>query len=295
MTKLKKVLFGFLGLILALVLCHYWLIYSFMPDSDYQPAWKRISPDGRFTVAGYGNKGLKISLFAMPGGGGAGSGAGTIILRENRTDKILNRQWVDYLPPFDTVDWDSDSVDVGRGDGSFSWPLPPAEPGSISDPDAVSRFFARECANIPPIMFPESKSFLGLHGINQESIKGYPDNIKCPPDNNSMCDKERFGEDRPERLLGYVLDIYCSDSYRRIPELMEKIAMCESFVNAEGYKEQMERMKSNIFQAIDKFCTNDAHEVSLILEQVFRNNEDKNLIFSDCSIKQREVCASYKR
>jgi hypothetical protein len=80
--------------------------------------WHSESPDGRFTVTGYSNKGLRslIPTMTMPGDGG-GWGPGTIILRDKKTEEILQQVKVEELG--------------GMDEGNVEW--------WIGDPDAVWR------------------------------------------------------------------------------------------------------------------------------------------------------------
>jgi hypothetical protein len=57
--------------------------------------WTSESPDSRFTVTAYSNKGLRSLIPTMPGDGGYGPGI--IILREKKTGNILHQRKVDNL------------------------------------------------------------------------------------------------------------------------------------------------------------------------------------------------------
>ena len=129
MTKAKIVVSGLLTLIVAPIFLHFWLIHFHIPG--WKPIYESTSPNGRFTVSLYSNPGLSLIRFfhmSMPGQGGASQKAGTIILKDNSTGKVWQRGQVDYLAPYGTIDWEPDSVGVGRGDGSFNWDLPPEKP-----------------------------------------------------------------------------------------------------------------------------------------------------------------------
>jgi len=127
MSKRKKVLFGLLGLILALVLWDIWAFHYEIPDGE--PAYASTSPDGRFTVSVYHNYGiLPIPYWIHPRGR-----AGTVVLRENKTGKVLQRVTVDYMnagTETPHVRWNAGnrfppSVSVV---GVDVWDLPPPEP-----------------------------------------------------------------------------------------------------------------------------------------------------------------------
>ena len=86
MSKLKKALFGFLvGLILVLVLWDVWLIHFHTPG--WEPAFTSKSPDGCFTVSVYSN----VGVIRLPPGLNPRGRAGTVVLRDNRTGKVLQR------------------------------------------------------------------------------------------------------------------------------------------------------------------------------------------------------------
>jgi hypothetical protein len=57
--------------------------------------WESKSPDGRFIVTGYSNKGLPVLIPTMPGDGG--HGPGIVILREKQTGKILQQAKVEHI------------------------------------------------------------------------------------------------------------------------------------------------------------------------------------------------------
>jgi len=83
------------------------------------------SPDGRFTVSGYRNESIfsfRLFIVMMPGQGGGG--AGTVVLRDTRTGKVLRRERTDYVdsgtPP---VDWYMEYNEVGMSNVGV-WSLP---------------------------------------------------------------------------------------------------------------------------------------------------------------------------
>jgi len=138
MAKVEKILYGLaktisfslLGLALALVLLlialvvwDEWRIYSYVPEG--KPKFTSTSPCRRFTVSAYSVPSA-LPRFAMPGQGG--DGPAMFILRDNRVDKELQRQyvrslWIMYAY---SIDWQKDSVQLERGDGIF-WRLPQNE------------------------------------------------------------------------------------------------------------------------------------------------------------------------
>jgi hypothetical protein len=98
-----------LVLILAGTALHLW-VTNLMPTGPGR--WTSESPDGRFIVTGYPNKGLRSLIPTMPGDGGYGPGI--IILRDKKTGEILQQAKVENLG------------NMGRGDVKW-W---------IGDPDA---------------------------------------------------------------------------------------------------------------------------------------------------------------
>jgi len=94
MSRKKKVLIV-LGVLLVLVLLDAWLVHFYTPKWG-SPLFVSTSPDGRFAVSVYHNESLfSRRLMSMPGG--AGGGAGTVVLRDTRTGKVLRRENTDYV------------------------------------------------------------------------------------------------------------------------------------------------------------------------------------------------------
>jgi len=120
MTKRKKILLGFLGLILVFVLWDAWLIYFHTPG--WEPAFSSTSPDGRFTVSVYSN----VGVIRLPPGLNPRGRAGTVVLRENKTGKVLQRAFASYVQGSDQphVAWYTKSNSVGVV-GVDTWDLPP--------------------------------------------------------------------------------------------------------------------------------------------------------------------------
>jgi len=122
MTKPKKVLlFGFAGLILALVLFDAYIFKVMTPN--WGALYESESPDGRFTVSVYYNPGvIPFPPWLNPRGR-----AGTVVLRENKTGKVLQRANVSYVDAGTEtpgIAWykKSNSVGVINVD---TWDLPP--------------------------------------------------------------------------------------------------------------------------------------------------------------------------
>jgi hypothetical protein len=94
---LKIVLLSPLYLLLALVfigICLHLLSMNLTPSGEGR--WSSESPDGRFIVTAYSNKGLRSLIPTMPGDGG-GWGPGIIILRNKKTGEILQQAKVEEL------------------------------------------------------------------------------------------------------------------------------------------------------------------------------------------------------
>jgi hypothetical protein len=123
---LWQALLFLLGLVLALVLFDAWRLHLYVPGGE--PYWESKSPDGRFTVSVYYNPGI---FFPLPPGLQPRGEMGTVVLRENKAGKVLQRvrtEYVDYGTP--GVTWDPNVkwvsvVSIG------SWDLPAEEPGSL--------------------------------------------------------------------------------------------------------------------------------------------------------------------
>jgi hypothetical protein len=114
---LLKLILILSGLALALVLWHFWLIHFHTPG--WEPEFVSTSPDGRHAVSVYHNSGLLIF-----------DNAGTVVLRDTRTGKVLQREVAESVSAgteTPNVTWDSKSnwvaiVSIG------AWDLPPEEP-----------------------------------------------------------------------------------------------------------------------------------------------------------------------
>jgi len=122
-SKRKKVLFGLLGLSLALVLLDTWLIYYHTPK--WTPNWETTSPDGRYTVSVYSNSGVNI----LPEMVYSREYIGTVVLRENKTGKVLQREPIGETNDKSIVEWFSERNKVSVTSVDI-WDLPPPEPGS---------------------------------------------------------------------------------------------------------------------------------------------------------------------
>ena len=111
MTKRKKILLGFLGLALVLVLLDTWVFYCHTPE--WEPEFVSTSPDGRYSVSAYDNPGI---LLFLPVGLHPRGSAGTVVLRDNRTGKVLQRanaRYVNAGARTPDVDWFPKSNSVG--------------------------------------------------------------------------------------------------------------------------------------------------------------------------------------
>jgi hypothetical protein len=94
---LKIALLTPLFILLALILAGtcYQIWYTEFRTPDGPGRWTSESPDGRFIITAYSNKGLRSLIPTMPGDGGFGPGI--VILRENKTGKILQQAKVENL------------------------------------------------------------------------------------------------------------------------------------------------------------------------------------------------------
>ncbi|MDR2925852.1 MAG: hypothetical protein LBU76_07905 [Azoarcus sp.] len=120
MKKALKILGGLFGLALVLMLLDAWLTYFHVPE--WEPLYISDSPDGRFSVSVYSN--VPSPFFGDPWGY-----RGTVVLRENKSGKVLQRERsvsVDAGTETPHVRWHSDSVSVISVD---VWDLPSEEPG----------------------------------------------------------------------------------------------------------------------------------------------------------------------
>ena len=145
MKKVLKItlltpLFLLLVLVLAGTGYQIWFTEFRVPDGPGR--WRSESPDGRFIITGYSNKGLRSMIPTMPGDGGFGPGI--VILREKKTGKILQLARVDSLDNSSYIKWMIGNPDAvwrknltmltglkGRWEGDYvnitfvgTWPLP---------------------------------------------------------------------------------------------------------------------------------------------------------------------------
>jgi len=110
MTRKRKVLMGLLALVLVIAILDAWIIHAKVPE--WEPLWESTSPDQRFTVSVYYNPGF----FVLPPWLHPRGRAGTVVLRENKTGKVLQRARADSVdsgtetPP---VDWYMEFNEVG--------------------------------------------------------------------------------------------------------------------------------------------------------------------------------------
>jgi hypothetical protein len=107
MKKLVKItilipLISLLVLIVVGIVYHLWETRFSEPTGKGR--WSTTSPDGRFTVTGYLTKGLGVLIPTMPGDGGYGDGI--VILRDNKTGKVLQKARVENVSNLaGLVDW----------------------------------------------------------------------------------------------------------------------------------------------------------------------------------------------
>jgi len=74
------------------------------------------SPDARHKIVVY----RVPMLVAMPG---QGSDAPCYIQLQTKSGKILNEGYMEMILLMDPIEWNKDSVSIGRGDGSYDWKL----------------------------------------------------------------------------------------------------------------------------------------------------------------------------
>jgi len=123
MKKWLKRLLIFTGLVIVLVLWDIWTFHYEIPDGE--PAFASTSPDGRFTVSVYYNAGIiPIPNWIHPRGR-----AGTVVLRETKTGKVLRRgvaRFVKSSTEQPNITW---SLSRNKVIAEEVWDLPPPEPG----------------------------------------------------------------------------------------------------------------------------------------------------------------------
>jgi hypothetical protein len=121
---LPKALLFLCGLALVLVLWDAWLFHLHTPG--WEPEFESTSPDGRFTTSVYYNPGV----LPLPPGLNPRGRAGTVVLRENKTGKVLKRENTESVnagTKTPGVTWDPKGswvVVISIG----AWDLPPEEP-----------------------------------------------------------------------------------------------------------------------------------------------------------------------
>jgi hypothetical protein len=120
---LKIAMFLLLSLILIVVLFDVWDTQFRIPPAEEAGTWTSQSPDGRFSVTGYSTKSLFVKLIpTMPGDGSFGPGL--VVLRDNKTGKILQKAKVEEVSSA------GDSVDWMIGDSGALWRKSWSAPGS---------------------------------------------------------------------------------------------------------------------------------------------------------------------
>jgi hypothetical protein len=109
-------------LMLILIGTSYQIWYTEFRTPSGMGQWSSKSPDGRFIVTAYSNKGLRSMIPTMPGDGSFGPGI--IILRDNKTGKILQKEEIENLAAIgkNNVEWIGDYVHIDFI--SPPWPLP---------------------------------------------------------------------------------------------------------------------------------------------------------------------------
>jgi len=122
MGKIKKALFVFLGLTLVAALTDTWLFRYSVPD--WEPTFVSTSPDGRFSASVYYNPGI----FPLPSGMHPRGSSGTVVLRENKTGKVIQREVIKG-PIYDEsiVIWTQDEKEIIVMNVGV-WNLPAPEP-----------------------------------------------------------------------------------------------------------------------------------------------------------------------
>jgi DNA-binding beta-propeller fold protein YncE len=118
LIKLIKI---FIGITIVLVLLDAWLFYVYIPGWD--PEFVSTSPDGRYSVSVYYNPGL----IQMPPALTPRGNSGTVVLRDTKTGKVLQREVTGNVHSSGTPDvtWYPDGVSVTSVGG---WDLPLEEP-----------------------------------------------------------------------------------------------------------------------------------------------------------------------
>jgi hypothetical protein len=74
-------------------------------------------PDGKYNLVTFS---LPM-LFAFPGQGSDASG---YVQLRDRSGKVLNEGYVEMVQIVYDAEWDGHEVQIGRGDGSYTWSLP---------------------------------------------------------------------------------------------------------------------------------------------------------------------------
>jgi hypothetical protein len=75
------------------------------------------SPDGKYKLVTFSMP----MLFAFPGQGSDASG---YVQLQDSSGKVLNEGYVDMVQIVYDAEWDGHEVQIGRGDGSYTWSLP---------------------------------------------------------------------------------------------------------------------------------------------------------------------------
>jgi len=124
MSKVRRILIHTLGTLATLAIIDAWVFYVQVPF--WEPEFTSISPNGRFTVSAYWNPGI----IPLPAQFHPRGNSGTVVLRDNKKNKTLNRAVADYVRRSGDphVDWFEKTNSVGVVSVDV-WNLPaPEEP-----------------------------------------------------------------------------------------------------------------------------------------------------------------------
>ena len=101
MRKAVKIVWYAFLVLFVIGFC-YQIWYTEFRTPTGQGRWSSESPDGRFVVTAYSNKGFRVLIPTMPGDGGFGPGI--LTLREKKTGKVLQQAKVEHLGAIDSGD-----------------------------------------------------------------------------------------------------------------------------------------------------------------------------------------------
>jgi len=119
-TLIKK---SFLGIsvvfVISIVLFDMYEVYYYIPNS--KPRWEQTNWDDRFTLSLYRNSNFILPYWFFS--------RGTLVLRENRTGKVLQRALLDLNFEEPEIRWSKDRNNISIISIGV-WDLPPLEPGN---------------------------------------------------------------------------------------------------------------------------------------------------------------------